>query len=166
MQGQREHTLGYSSGSTAWRNDDRNASYCGRRQIDVVDTDTGPCDDAQPWGAREKRGIDNGVGTDYRADGIGEILRAWIGDECDFVAEDPSDQRRIHGAECHDHRRVDNHDPTRALWRVSGSPNVAPATAGTCCHVPRSAEAAAAAMTCSKSEILPHGAPPLAVLSH
>ena len=115
----------------------------------MVDTDTGACDDAQPWRAREKRGIDDGVGTDDRADGIGDVLRAWIGDERNLLAEDPSDQRRIYGAECHDHRTVDNHDLTRSQWRVSpGRRRMShPATAGTCCHVPRSVEAAAAAMT-------------------
>ena len=85
----------------------------------MVDTDTGACEDAQPWRAREKRGIDDGVGTNDRADGVGDVLRAWIGDERNLLAEDPSDQRRIYGAECHDHRTVDNHDLTRARWRVS-----------------------------------------------
>ena len=100
--------------STARRDDDRDASCGGRREIDVVDTDTGACDDAQPWGAREKRGIDDGVGTDDRTDGVGDVLFAWIGDERNLLAEDPSDQRRIYGAECHDHRTVDSHDLTRS----------------------------------------------------
>ena len=114
MQGQREHALGYSSGSAARRDHDRNASYRGCRQIYVVDTDTGPCDDAQPWRAREKRGINDGVGPNYRADGNGDVLFAWICDEGNFLAEDPSDQGWIYGAECHNHCTVDSHDLTRS----------------------------------------------------
>jgi hypothetical protein len=114
MQGQREHTLGYSSGSTARSDDDRDASSGGRPEIDVLDTDARASDDTQPWGAREKCGIDKSVGTDDRAHGIGDVLCAWIGDESDLLAEDPSDQRRIYGAECHDHRTIDSHDLTRS----------------------------------------------------
>ena len=80
----------------------------------MIDTDTGACDDAQPGGAHEKRGIDNGVGTNDRADGIGDILLAWIGDERNLLAEGPGDQCRIYAAECHDHRRADSHDLTRS----------------------------------------------------
>ena len=100
-------------------------------------------------GARAKRGIDDGFGTHDRADGIGDILRVRIGDECDLLAEDVSDQRRIYAAERHDHRTVDSHPPhPLTVADVAGSlPNVAAGTAGTCCQVPRSAEAAAAAMT-------------------
>jgi hypothetical protein len=113
MQGQRKHTLGYSSGATAGRDHDRDAACCGRLKIHVVDTDTRPCDDAQPWGAGEKRGIDNGIRTHDRADGVSDVVRAWIWDERNLLAEDASDQRRIYGAECHDHRTVDNHELTR-----------------------------------------------------
>jgi hypothetical protein len=42
-------------------------------------------------GAREKRGIDDRVGTDDRADCIGNIWFAWIGDKRNFIAEDAGD---------------------------------------------------------------------------
>lgn len=119
MQGQREHALGYGSGSAAWRNDDRNASCCDRRKIDVIDTDTSTGDDPQPRSALEKRDIDDGIGTDDRADGVRDVRFVWIGDERDLLAEDPSDQRRFDRAKCHDHRAVDSHDITQARWRVS-----------------------------------------------
>jgi hypothetical protein len=114
MQGQRKHTLSYSSGSAARRDDDRDASSGGRREIDVVHTDPGAGDDTQPRGAREKRGINDGVGPNDRADGVGDVLFAWICDKGNFLAEDPIDQRRIYGAKCHDHRTVDSHDLTRS----------------------------------------------------
>jgi hypothetical protein len=91
MQGQREHTLSYSSGSTAWRDDDRDAPCGGRLEIDVVDTDTGACEDAEPRGACEKLGIDDGIGTDDRADCIGDVRFAWIGDKRNLIAEDVGD---------------------------------------------------------------------------
>ena len=65
-------------------------------------------------GAREKCSIDNGVGTDNRADGVGDVLLGWIGDKGKLPTENPSDQCRIYGAECHDHRTVDTHDVTRS----------------------------------------------------
>src|SRR4249919_1938528 len=119
MQGQREHTLGHSSGSTAWGDDDRDAPCGGRLEIDVVDTDTGAREDTQPRRAGEKRGIDDGGGTDDGADSAGDVLFAWIGDELNLDAKDPSDQRRFYGTKCHDHRAVDSHDITQARWRVS-----------------------------------------------
>jgi hypothetical protein len=114
MQRQRKHTLGYSSGSTPRRDDDRNASSGGRREIDVVYTDPGAGDDTQPWGARKKRGINDGVGPNDRADGVGDILFAWIGNERNLLAEHTSNQRWIYGAKCHNHRTVDSHDLTRS----------------------------------------------------
>ena len=81
----------------------------------MVHTDPGAGDDTQPWSAREKRGINDGVGPNYRADGIGDVLFAWICDEGNFLAEDPSDQRWIYGAKCHNQRTVDSHDLTRSL---------------------------------------------------
>jgi hypothetical protein len=91
MQGQREHALGHGSCSAARCNHDRNASCRGRLEIHVVDTNTGAREDAQPWGAREKRGIDDRVGTDDRADCIGDVRFAWIGDKRNFIAEDAGD---------------------------------------------------------------------------
>jgi hypothetical protein len=52
--------------------------------------------------------------------------------------QEPSDQRRIYRAKCHDHRRADSQllHP-RAVTAAAGSPpNVARGNAGTCCHVP------------------------------
>ena len=149
MQGQREHTLGHRSGPTAWRDDYRDASCCGRHEIDVIDTDPSACENAQPWGALEKRCIDDDVGPHDRADGLGDVLWGGIGDESDVLAKDPSDQRWIHGAECHHHRTLDRHSPhPLAVTAAAGSPpNVARGTTGTCCHVPLSLEAVAAAMT-------------------
>ena len=118
MQGQCEHPLGHSSRATARRDHDRDAPCGGRLEIDVVDADTGACEDAQPRGASKKRGIHDGIGPDDRADSVGDVLFAWIGDERNFLAEDTSDQRRIDGAKCHDHRTVDSHDLTRLPWRV------------------------------------------------
>jgi hypothetical protein len=115
MQGHREHTLGYGSGSTPGRDHDRDASCRGRRKIDVIDTDTSACDDAQPGSAREERGIDDGVGTDDRADSIGSLLFAWIGDERYFISEDASDQLWIYGPKRHNHRTVESHDLTHVL---------------------------------------------------
>ncbi len=106
--------FGYSSRPAARRDDDRNASWRCCREIDEVDTDTGACEDTQPWGAREKTGIDDDVSTDDRPHGIGDVVRAWFGDERNFLAEDPSDQRRIDRAKCHDNRTVDSHDVTHS----------------------------------------------------
>ena len=80
----------------------------------MVHTNPGAGDDTQPWGAREERGIDDGVGTNDRTDGVGDVLFAWVGDEGNFLAEDASDQRRIYGPECQDHRTVEGHDLTRS----------------------------------------------------
>ena len=80
----------------------------------MVNTNPSACDDAQPWGTREKRGINDGVGPDDRADGVGDVLVAWIGNEGNLLAEDSSDQRWIYGAKCHNHRTVDSHDLTRS----------------------------------------------------
>ena len=118
MQGQCEHPFGHSSRATARRDHDRDAPCCGRLEIDVVDADTGACEDTQPRGASKKRGIDDGVGTNDRAGGVGDVLFAWIGDKLNLLAKDPSDQRRLYGAECYDHRTVDSHDLTRMPWRV------------------------------------------------
>jgi hypothetical protein len=57
----------------------------------MVDTHAGAREDAQPWSAREKRGIDDRVGTDDRADGIGDVRFAWIGDKRNVIAEDAGD---------------------------------------------------------------------------
>jgi hypothetical protein len=57
----------------------------------MVDTHAGAREDAQPWGAREKRGIDDRVGTDDRADGTGDVRFAWIGDKRNVIAEDAGD---------------------------------------------------------------------------
>ena len=57
----------------------------------MVHTDAGACEHAQPWGAPEERGIDDGIGTDDRTRGVGDVLFAWIGDERDFIAEYASD---------------------------------------------------------------------------
>ena len=81
----------------------------------MVHTHPGAGDDKQPCGAREKPGINDGVGPNDRADGVGDVLFAWICDEGDFLAEDPSDQGWIYGAECHNHCTVDSHDLTRSL---------------------------------------------------
>jgi hypothetical protein len=114
MQGQRKHTFGYSSGPAARRDHDRDASAGGRQEIDMVHADPGAGDDTQPCGAREKRSINDGVGPNDRADGVGDVLLAWICDEGNFLAEDPSDQPWIYGAKCHNHRPVDSHDLTRS----------------------------------------------------
>ena len=139
MQGQREHTLGYRPRSAARRDDDRNASCRGRWEIDVIDTNTGACDDAQPWGAREKPGIDDGVGTDDRPDGVGDVACAWFGDERNLFAEDPGDQRRIDGAKCHNHRTVDSHAVTHSPQRLSPGlrrmSHAAPLGLAATCHV-------------------------------
>jgi hypothetical protein len=63
----------------------------GRLEIHVVDTETGAREDAQPRGAREKRGIDDRVGTDDRADCIGNVWFTGIGDKRNFIAEDAGD---------------------------------------------------------------------------
>jgi hypothetical protein len=57
----------------------------------MVDTHAGAREDAEPWGAREKRGIDDRIGTDDRADGIGDVRFAWIGDKRNVIAEDAGD---------------------------------------------------------------------------
>jgi hypothetical protein len=57
----------------------------------VVQADTGACEDAEPWGTREKRGIDHGVGSHDRTHGVGDVLFVWIGDERNVIAEDASD---------------------------------------------------------------------------
>jgi hypothetical protein len=149
MRKQREYTLGDGSGSTPRCDHDRDTPCRGRAEVDVVDTDTGTRDDAQLCGAGEKRGINDGVGPHDRADGIGDVPRAGIGDKCNFLAEDPGDQRP--DLRCRVPRLADGRQsrpqPT-AIAGVAGSPpNVARGTAGTCCHVPRSLEAAAAART-------------------
>jgi hypothetical protein len=91
MEGECKHALGHSSSASTRRNHHRDASRRGRREINVVNTDTGAREDAQPWGALEKRGIDDRVGTDDRTDGIGDVLLARIGDESNVIAEDASD---------------------------------------------------------------------------
>jgi hypothetical protein len=91
MEGECKHALGHSSSASTRRNHHRDASRRGRREINVVNTDTGAREDAQPWGALEKRGIDDRVGTDDRADGIGDIRFAWIGDKRDVIAENAGD---------------------------------------------------------------------------
>jgi hypothetical protein len=60
-------------------------------EIDVVDADTGACEHAQPRGASKKRGVDDGVGTNDRTGGVGDVLFAWICDEFNLLAKDPSD---------------------------------------------------------------------------
>jgi hypothetical protein len=118
MQGQCEHPLGHSSCATARSDHDGDASRGGRLEIDVVDADTGAREDAEPRGASKKRGIHDGIGPYDGADSAGNVLFAWIGDEQDFIAEDTSDQRRIDGTKCHNHRTVDGHDLTRLPWLV------------------------------------------------
>jgi hypothetical protein len=57
----------------------------------MVDTHAGAREDPEPWGAREKRSIDDRIGTDDRADGIGDVRFAWIGDKRNVIAEDVGD---------------------------------------------------------------------------
>ena len=78
----------------------------------MIDTDAGACEDTQQRGPCQKRGIDNGLGTDDRAISMSDVGFAWLGDEGNLLAEDPSHQRRLYGAECHDERTVDGHDLT------------------------------------------------------
>ena len=64
----------------------------------MVDADAGACEDAQPRGASKKRGIDDGVGTNDRTGGVGDVLFGWIGDELDLLAKHPSNQPRLYVA--------------------------------------------------------------------
>jgi hypothetical protein len=114
MEGQREHPFGHSSRATARRDHDRDASCGGRLEIHVVNADTSACEDAQPRGATKKRGIHDGIGPDDGADSAGNVLFAWLRDERNFITEDTSDQRWIHGAKCNNYRTVDGHDLTRS----------------------------------------------------
>jgi hypothetical protein len=78
----------------------------------MIDTDAGACQDTQPWSPGQKRGIDYGVGTHNRSSSVGDVDFAWFGNEGNLLTEDPSHQRRVYGAECHDERTVDGHELT------------------------------------------------------
>jgi hypothetical protein len=64
----------------------------------MINTDAGTCEDTQQWGSCQKRGIDDGVGTDDRAGSLGDVLFAWVGHEYNLLAEDVNHYRRIYGA--------------------------------------------------------------------
>jgi hypothetical protein len=88
----------------------------------MVDTHAGAREDAQPWGAREKRGIDDRVGTDDRTDGIGDVRFAWIGVKRNVITSPTCCNRCHRVAECGTRHRWDLL-PGATLGRGGGGRN-------------------------------------------